>query len=123
MYVKQSKGKTICQLTFPLFLFFFSSIYFVYGFQGKDVLVEKVVKVEIDTTETEIKSEPVENVDEKTDEPADLENSSTDGENERRCRKTLRLNSERLKQLNLRPGSNEVQFSVTTAFQGTTRCK
>ncbi|XP_023336375.1 phosphatidate phosphatase LPIN2 isoform X1 [Eurytemora carolleeae] len=91
--------------------------------QGKDVLVEKVVKVEIDTTETEINSEPVMNEDEKTDEPADLENSSTDGENERRCRKTLRLNSERLKQLNLRPGSNEVQFSVTTAFQGTTRCK
>ena len=104
-------------------MFYFSSTYFVYGIQGKDVLVEKVVKVEIDTTETEIKSEPVENEVEKTDEPADLENSSTDGENERRCRKTLRLNSERLKQLNLRPGSNEVQFSVTTAFQGTTRCK
>ena len=28
-----------------------------------------------------------------------------------------------LKELNLKPGSNEVQFSVTTAFQGTTRCK
>jgi phosphatidate phosphatase LPIN len=28
-----------------------------------------------------------------------------------------------LKELNLKAGSNEVQFSVTTAFQGTTRCK
>ena len=26
------------------------------------------------------------------------------------------------KKLNLKSGSNEVQFSVTTAFQGTTRC-
>ena len=34
-----------------------------------------------------------------------------------RCRKTLRLSSDRLVDLNLRPGSNEVEFSVTTAFQ------
>ena len=34
-----------------------------------------------------------------------------------RCRKTLRLSSDRLVDLNLRPGSNEVDFSVTTAFQ------
>ena len=27
------------------------------------------------------------------------------------------------RQLNLREGSNEAMFSVTTAFQGTTRCK
>jgi len=39
-----------------------------------------------------------------------------------RFRKTLRLSSEQLAALNLMPGSNEVQFSVTTAFQGTTRC-
>jgi len=38
-------------------------------------------------------------------------------------KKTLRLTSDHLKQLNLKPGVNEVQFSVTTAFQGTTRCK
>jgi len=40
-----------------------------------------------------------------------------------RCRKTLRLSSEKLAELNLRPGSNEVEFSVTTAFQGTTVCR
>ena len=34
-----------------------------------------------------------------------------------RCRKTLRLSSDRLVDLNLKPGRNEVEFSVTTAFQ------
>jgi len=54
----------------------------------------------------------------------DAEASSSEGEIDgRRCKKTLRLTSEKLQELNLRPGSNEVQFSVTTAFQGTTRCK
>ena len=38
-------------------------------------------------------------------------------------RKTMRLSSEQLAKLNLRRGSNEVEFSVTTAFQGTTRCR
>jgi len=38
-------------------------------------------------------------------------------------KKTLRLSSQKLSEMNLRPGSNEVEFSVTTAFQGTTRCK
>ncbi|XP_063218874.1 phosphatidate phosphatase LPIN1 isoform X7 [Bacillus rossius redtenbacheri] len=37
-------------------------------------------------------------------------------------RKTLRLTSEQLVSLNLRPGLNKVVFSVTTAYQGTTRC-
>ena len=41
----------------------------------------------------------------------------------KRFRKTLRLSSERLAEMKLKPGSNEVEFSVTTAFQGTTRCK
>jgi len=49
--------------------------------------------------------------------------SSDDGDELRRLKKTLRLDSEQLAKLNLRPGSNEAQFSVTTAFQGTTRCK
>merc|ERR1719422_2866706 len=40
-----------------------------------------------------------------------------------RCRKTLRLSSDRLVDLNLKPGRNEVEFSVTTAFQGTTICR
>ncbi|XP_034252900.1 phosphatidate phosphatase LPIN3 isoform X3 [Thrips palmi] len=38
-------------------------------------------------------------------------------------RKTLRLSSEQIALLNLQEGTNEVVFSVTTAYQGTTRCK
>ncbi|XP_011499045.1 PREDICTED: phosphatidate phosphatase LPIN1 isoform X2 [Ceratosolen solmsi marchali] len=38
-------------------------------------------------------------------------------------RKTLRLTSEQIASLNLKEGVNEVVFSVTTAYQGTTRCK
>ncbi|XP_016844916.1 phosphatidate phosphatase LPIN1 isoform X2 [Nasonia vitripennis] len=38
-------------------------------------------------------------------------------------RKTLRLSSEQIASLNLKEGVNEVVFSVTTAYQGTTRCK
>lgn len=34
----------------------------------------------------------------------------------------LKLNSEQLASLNLKPGPNEATFSVTTAYQGTTRC-
>ncbi|XP_023215611.1 phosphatidate phosphatase LPIN1-like [Centruroides sculpturatus] len=39
-----------------------------------------------------------------------------------RYRKTLRLSSDNIKSLNLKEGPNEVVFSVTTAYQGTTRC-
>ncbi|KAJ0182626.1 hypothetical protein K1T71_001995 [Dendrolimus kikuchii] len=38
-------------------------------------------------------------------------------------RKTLRLSSDQIKKLKLREGMNEMVFSVTTAYQGTTRCK
>lgn len=38
-------------------------------------------------------------------------------------KKTLRLTSKQLKSLKLRDGMNEVEFSVTTAYQGTTRCQ
>ncbi|XP_059048107.1 phosphatidate phosphatase LPIN2 isoform X2 [Achroia grisella] len=38
-------------------------------------------------------------------------------------RKSLRLSSEQIKNLNLREGMNEMVFSVTTAYQGTTKCK
>ncbi|OWF49318.1 Phosphatidate phosphatase LPIN2 [Mizuhopecten yessoensis] len=37
-------------------------------------------------------------------------------------KKTLRLSSEQIKSLNLREGANEVTFSVTTQYQGTTKC-
>lgn len=38
-------------------------------------------------------------------------------------RKVLRLTSQDIERLNLQEGSNEAVFSVTTAYQGTTRCK
>ncbi|XP_072378648.1 phosphatidate phosphatase LPIN3 isoform X2 [Diabrotica undecimpunctata] len=38
-------------------------------------------------------------------------------------RKTLRLTSKQIVLLNLRDGMNEVEFSVTTAYQGTSRCQ
>merc|ERR1712025_1504279 len=42
---------------------------------------------------------------------------------EKRFRKTIRLTSDQLKKLNLKRGSNELEFSVTTAFQGTSRAR
>eukprot|EP00095_Tigriopus_kingsejongensis_P000826 snap_masked-scaffold63_size435493-processed-gene-2.4 protein:Tk00826 transcript:snap_masked-scaffold63_size435493-processed-gene-2.4-mRNA-1 annotation:"phosphatidate phosphatase lpin3" len=41
----------------------------------------------------------------------------------KKYKKTLRLSSEALIKLNLRPGVNEATFSVTTAYQGTSWCK
>ncbi|ESP03369.1 hypothetical protein LOTGIDRAFT_171454 [Lottia gigantea] len=38
------------------------------------------------------------------------------------CKKSLRLTTEQIRKLNLRPGVNEITFSVTTQYQGTTRC-
>ena len=37
--------------------------------------------------------------------------------------KSLRLSSEKLSELRLKPGKNEMELSVTTALQGTTRCR
>ncbi|XP_031847778.1 phosphatidate phosphatase LPIN isoform X2 [Nomia melanderi] len=44
-------------------------------------------------------------------------------ESTEKYRKTLRLSSAQIASLNLKEGPNEVVFSVTTAYQGTTRCK
>ncbi|XP_011141713.1 phosphatidate phosphatase LPIN3 isoform X3 [Harpegnathos saltator] len=44
-------------------------------------------------------------------------------ESTEKYRKTLRLSSEQIVSLGLKDGPNEVVFSVTTAYQGTTRCK
>jgi len=44
-------------------------------------------------------------------------------ENTEMYRKTLRLSSDQIARLNLNEGANEMVFSVTTAYQGTTRCK
>lgn len=43
--------------------------------------------------------------------------------NTEKFRKTLRLSSQQIECLNLKDGMNEVEFSVTTAYQGTSRCK
>ncbi|XP_076183759.1 phosphatidate phosphatase LPIN isoform X2 [Ptiloglossa arizonensis] len=44
-------------------------------------------------------------------------------ESTEKYRKTLRLSSSQIASLSLKDGANEVVFSVTTAYQGTTRCK
>ncbi|CRK87769.1 CLUMA_CG001557, isoform A [Clunio marinus] len=46
-----------------------------------------------------------------------------DNLNTEKFRKTLRLSSQQIEKLNLKSGMNEVEFSVTTAYQGTSRCK
>ncbi|XP_066901031.1 phosphatidate phosphatase LPIN3 isoform X2 [Halyomorpha halys] len=43
--------------------------------------------------------------------------------NSDKYRKTLRLTSAQIASLKLHPGANEIQFSVTTAYQGTSKCK
>jgi len=49
--------------------------------------------------------------------------SQDSNDSAKRYKKSIRLSSDQLKKLNLQRGSNEVEFSVTTAFQGTTRCR
>ena len=39
------------------------------------------------------------------------------GQDAKRYKKTLRLSNDLIQKMNLKSGSNEVQFSVTTAFQ------
>jgi len=55
--------------------------------------------------------------------------SSSEGEsdadkskNSEKWKKTLKLPKDAIKFLNLQQGANEIQFSVTTAYQGTTKC-
>ncbi|XP_037819727.1 phosphatidate phosphatase LPIN2 isoform X5 [Lucilia sericata] len=55
---------------------------------------------------------------------ASSKSESSDNKNKlERYKKSLRLSSESIKKLNLKEGMNEIEFSVTTAYQGTTRCK
>ncbi|KAK3863213.1 hypothetical protein Pcinc_030987 [Petrolisthes cinctipes] len=56
-------------------------------------------------------------------ESEDLEEGKERRFSEERFKKSLRLSAEQLAKLNLREGRNEALFSVTTAYQGTTRCK
>ena len=81
--------------------------------------------------ESEIKTEPEEDTSLTLAIPGtprkrlETENTSSDSDlgDKRRWRKTLRLTSEQLASLNLEKGGNEVEFSVTTQFQGTTRAR
>lgn len=56
-------------------------------------------------------------------ESEDLEEGKERRPSGERYKKSLRLTSDQIAKLNLREGSNEALFSVTTAYQGTTRCK
>ncbi|RUS88986.1 hypothetical protein EGW08_003233 [Elysia chlorotica] len=52
-----------------------------------------------------------------------VSDASGSGKNRReKFIKSLRLSSEQISKMGLRPGHNEVMFSVTTQYQGTTRC-
>ncbi|XP_025833353.1 phosphatidate phosphatase LPIN3 isoform X2 [Agrilus planipennis] len=83
---------------------------------SKDECVETVKETYMedlkDSEKDDVKSE-----DNKT-----LDSHSSKSEKFDKCRKTLRLSSEQIKKLNLRDDLNEIVFSVTTAYQGTTRC-
>jgi len=95
------------------------------GPRVEDIKKEKVDEVEDFSSQTENK----ENTSTPRKTRLDTENNSTSSEDSdavsdsKRFRKTLRLSSERLAEMKLKKGSNEIEFSVTTAFQGTTRCK
>ncbi|BES91571.1 lipin, N-terminal conserved region [Nesidiocoris tenuis] len=52
-----------------------------------------------------------------------VEDKSDDHNNSDKYRKTLRLTSDEIARLKLNPGANEIEFSVTTAYQGTSKCK
>ncbi|XP_059620146.1 phosphatidate phosphatase LPIN3 [Phlebotomus argentipes] len=52
-----------------------------------------------------------------------LDQSLDSGKMSEKFRKTLRLSSDQIRSLNLKSGMNEIEFSVTTAYQGTSRCK
>ncbi|XP_076260266.1 phosphatidate phosphatase LPIN isoform X2 [Rhynchophorus ferrugineus] len=76
------------------------------------------IKVEIPVTEVaEVKEEQ-----KVTEKQEIVEEETSPKISPDKCRKTLRLSSKQISSLNLRDGMNEVQFSVTTAYQGTTRC-
>jgi len=89
-----------------------------FGWFGKSSQESEPV-VEIDKTKEPLKIdiEAARNVEEILGDEPEFQ------ESEKRFRKTIRLTSEQLKKLNLKRGSNELEFSVTTAFQGTSRAR
>lgn len=84
---------------------------------------EEINPVGTTTTSDDVKLE-----EEKNYEISEAEKShelSFDGNfrSNEKFKKSLRLTSEQIEALNLKSGVNEVTFSVTTAYQGTSRCK
>ncbi|KAF2349469.1 Lipin middle domain, partial [Trinorchestia longiramus] len=55
--------------------------------------------------------------------PSGEEKADLSPKHGRNYKRSLRLTSDQIEKLKLHDGSNEVMFSVTTAYQGTTRCK
>ncbi|GFS08811.1 phosphatidate phosphatase LPIN2 [Elysia marginata] len=67
--------------------------------------------------------EELEMIQERRRRPSTLSDASGSGKAKReRFIKSLRLSSEQISKMGLREGHNEVMFSVTTQYQGTTRC-
>lgn len=64
-----------------------------------------------------------EDADLSVDQSGRNESSYTLNSSVEKYRKTLRLSSDQIDSLNLNEGTNEIVFSVTTAYQGTSRCK
>ncbi|XP_056634366.1 phosphatidate phosphatase LPIN3 isoform X1 [Diorhabda sublineata] len=83
----------------------------------KQVVIEKGEHVKIKENDKLEESDKTESFGEQINIPRSP-NSSFE-----KYRKTLRLTSKQIASLNLRDGLNEVEFSVTTAYQGTTRCQ
>ncbi|XP_067665349.1 phosphatidate phosphatase LPIN2-like [Haliotis asinina] len=76
-----------------------------FSMSGKsDVMASVSAKIEEQTAKTEAKSD-------------DEESFRPD-----KFKKTLRLSSEQIAKLKLKEGQNEISFSVTTQYQGTSRC-
>ena len=73
--------------------------------------------IEEGSEEITAKHETVINVEASTDDSGHLETDPLASEDGRKFRKSLRLTSAQIEELNLEAGMNEVQFSVTTAFQ------
>ena len=69
------------------------------------------------------KHETVVTVEPPADDSGHLDTDPLATEDGRKFRKSLRLTSEQIEELKLEAGMNEVQFSVTTAFQGTSIAK
>merc|ERR550532_3280198 len=79
--------------------------------------------IEKSSLETEVKVTEAENNPSRKRRTETSSSSETESEpGLEKFKKTLRLSNEAIKCLSLKKGANEIQFSVTTAFQGTTRC-